>query len=109
QNRDGVVTPIVAPTLEGVTAAPAPASTVVFGQANHLTLSRWGDYIIRATANDGLGFSTFALSGNVAVIARQMFIVNPPSLVVGSFTIRTEARDVTGDIAQNFDGPADRA
>ena len=91
--------------LEGVTTAPVPASTVVFGQANHVTLSRWGDYILRATATDG-GFSTFALSGNVAVIARQMFIVNPPSLVVGSFTIF--GSDVTGDIAQNFDGPADR-
>jgi hypothetical protein len=116
QVRNGVLVNIPTPAmdpvggfrLEGNTTLNAPASTVTFGQANaHLTLNRWGDYIIRADAMDGMGFAANAFSGTTTVIARQIFVVNPPFLVIGPFTITTAATDVTGDVAQNYTGPSD--
>jgi hypothetical protein len=120
----GMVVPIPGPTFGGVTAANSTAGNrFTFGTVNsppstinaRLTLDKWGDYYLRATitaangAGDQNAINRSALSGNITVYARQMFLVNPPFLVVGNFSVTTQARDVTGDLAQNYTGGSDPA
>ncbi len=106
QFRDGMIVPVVS-NFGGVTMLNAPGSSLTFGQANaHLTLDRWGDYVIRADAADGLGFAAAALSDTTTVIGRQ-FVVTNPFIVIGPFIATTRVTDVTGDLAQNYTGSSD--
>ncbi len=117
QFRDGVIVNIPAQSnvnpngfkLDGNVTQNAPGSTLVYDANNaHMTINRWGDYMLQASANDGLGFmSNSMLAGIVTVIARNIVVVNAPLLVVGPFQVITQARDITGDVAQNYTGPSD--